>query len=71
MWSIWWDELTVASIIDPTVIRNQNRCTLDVDIGMAPNMATRSFGKRPTMYRSFFLPTAGRGRWIVKNGSVI
>jgi len=67
-WSMMWDELTVASIIDPSVIRKSETMYLDVDIGHGPKYGHTVIWKPPTGIPTFFLPYSGprpvdRSKW--------
>ncbi len=69
MWSMMWDELTVASIIDPTVIKKSEELYLDVDIGHGPKYGHTVVWKRSNDVPEFFLAYSGprpvdREKWL-------
>jgi inosine-uridine nucleoside N-ribohydrolase len=69
MWSMMWDELTVASIIDPTVIKKSEEMYLDVDIGHGPKYGHTVVWKRSNDVPEFFLAYSGprpvdREKWL-------
>ncbi len=53
-WSMMWDELTVASIIDPTVIKESETMYLDVDINHGPSYGNTTIWKKPSGVPIFF-----------------
>jgi purine nucleosidase len=57
-WSMMWDELLVASIIDPTVIKKSERMYLDVDVEHGPKYGHTVVWK-PDGVPQFFLPYSG------------
>jgi purine nucleosidase len=59
MWSMMWDELTVASIIDPSVIKKSEIMYLDVDISHGPKYGHTVVWKPAADTPSFFLPYSG------------
>ena len=59
MWSMMWDELTVASIVDPTVIRKSETMYLDVDITHGPKYGHTVIWKPAEDVPEFFLPYSG------------
>jgi inosine-uridine nucleoside N-ribohydrolase len=59
MWSMMWDELTVASIIDPSVIKKSETMYLDVDITHGPKYGDTVVWKEPAGIPRFFLPYSG------------
>jgi inosine-uridine nucleoside N-ribohydrolase len=59
MWSMMWDELTVASIIDPSVITRSETMYLDVDIDHGPKYGHTVVWKQPDGVPKFFLPYSG------------
>jgi len=69
VWSAMWDELTVASLIDPSVITASETMWLDVDITHGPKYGHTVVWTRPgDGAPSFFLPYSGpgpidRSRW--------
>lgn len=68
MWSMMWDELLVASLLDPTVIKKSETMYLDVDIQHGPKYGYTVVWKRPAELPTFFLPYSGprppdKGRW--------
>jgi inosine-uridine nucleoside N-ribohydrolase len=68
VWSMMWDELTVASLIDPSVIEKSETMYLDVDITHGPSYGHTVVWKQPEDIPKFFLPYSGpggpdRGKW--------
>ncbi len=59
MWSMMWDELTVASIIDPSVVTKSEAMYLDVDISHGPKYGHTVIWKPPADVPEFFLPYSG------------
>ena len=59
MWSMMWDELTVASIIDPSVITKSETMYLDVDITHGPKYGHTVVWKPVVEVPKFFLPYSG------------
>jgi purine nucleosidase len=59
MWSMMWDELLVASLIDPTVIKKSETMYLDVDIDHGPKYGYTVVWKKPEDIPTFFLPYSG------------
>ena len=59
MWSMMWDELTVASIIDPSVIKKSETMYLDVDIDHGPKYGHTVAWRPPAGVPTFFLPYSG------------
>jgi purine nucleosidase len=57
-WSMMWDELLVASIIDPTVIKKSERMYLDVDVQHGSKYGYTVVWK-PDRVPQFFLPYSG------------
>jgi len=69
MWSMMWDELLVASLIDPSVITKSEDMYLDVDITHGPKYGYTMVWKKPNDVPQFFLPYSGpnppdRSKWI-------
>jgi inosine-uridine nucleoside N-ribohydrolase len=69
LWSMMWDELLVASLIDPTVIKKSETMYLDVDITHGPSYGHTIVWKKPDDIPRFFLPYSGpdgvdRSKWI-------
>lgn len=69
MWSMMWDELTVASLIDPSVIRKSETMYLDVDIDHGPKYGHTVVWKPPRDVPAFFLAYSGpapvdREKWL-------
>jgi purine nucleosidase len=69
MWSMMWDELTVASLIDPSVIRKSETMYLDVDTSHGPSYGHTLIWKPQSDVPSFFLPYSGpegadRSKWV-------
>jgi inosine-uridine nucleoside N-ribohydrolase len=64
-----WDELMVASIIDPTVIRKSETMYLDVDIDHGPKYGHTVVWKKSEDVPEFFLAYSGpqgpdRNKWL-------
>jgi purine nucleosidase len=69
LWSMMWDELMVASIIDPSVIRKSEIMYLDVDIDHGPKYGHTVVWKKSDDVRQFFLAYSGpqgpdREKWL-------
>jgi purine nucleosidase len=69
VWSMMWDELMVASIIDPSVIRKSETMYLDVDIDHGPKYGHTVVWKKPEDVPKFFLAYSGpqgpdRNKWL-------
>jgi purine nucleosidase len=69
MWSMMWDELTVASLIDPSVIKKSETMYLDVDTSHGPSYGHTLIWKPQPDVPSFFLPYSGpegadRSKWV-------
>lgn len=69
LWSMMWDELAVASIIEPSVIKKSETMYLDVDITHGPSYGHTLLWKKPEDVPQFFLPYSGpdgpdRSKWI-------
>ena len=69
MWSMMWDELTVASLIDPSVIKKSETMYLDVDIDHGPKYGHTVIWKPPSDVPTFFLAYSGpgpvdRAKWL-------
>lgn len=69
LWSMMWDELLVASLIDPSVIRKSETMYLDADISHGPDYGHTVVWKKPVDIPQFFLPYSGpggpdRSKWI-------
>jgi purine nucleosidase len=69
MWSMMWDELLVASLIDPSVIRKSETMYLDVDIDHGPKYGHTVVWKKPEDMPTFFLAYSGpravnREKWM-------
>ena len=69
LWSMMWDELLVASLIDPSVITKSETMYLDVDISHGPDYGHTVVWKKPEDIPHFFLPYSGPGgpdrdKWI-------
>jgi inosine-uridine nucleoside N-ribohydrolase len=60
-WSMMWDELTVASLLDPSVIRKSKTMYLDVDIDHGPKYGHTVVWEPPSGVPKFFLPYSGPG----------
>jgi len=59
LWSMMWDELLVASLLDPTVIKKSEVMYLDVDIQHGPKYGHTIVWKKPGGMPTFFLPYSG------------
>ena len=59
MWSMMWDELTVASIIDPSVIAKSETMYLDADTSHGPKYGHTVAWTQPSDLPTFFLPYSG------------
>lgn len=59
MWSMMWDELTVASMVDPSVIKRSESMYLDVDITHGPKYGHTVLWKPSDDVPTFFLPYSG------------
>jgi purine nucleosidase len=69
LWSMMWDELLVASLIDPSVITKSETMYLDSDISHGPGYGNTIVWKKPGDIPQFFLPYSGpggpdRSKWI-------
>lgn len=60
-WSMMWDELLVASLLDPSVITKSETMYLDVDISHGPDYGHTVVWKKPEGVPQFFLPYSGPG----------
>lgn len=58
-WSMMWDELLVASLIDPSVIKKSETMYLDVDIAHGPKYGDTVVWKPSLRVPQFFLPYSG------------
>ena len=68
LWSMMWDELTVASLIDASVIKKFETMYLDVDITHGPSYGHTLVWKKPDAVPEFFLAYSGpdgadRSKW--------
>ncbi|MFZ0200759.1 MAG: nucleoside hydrolase [Candidatus Sulfotelmatobacter sp.] len=61
VWSMMWDELLVASLIDPSVITKSETMYLDADISHGPSYGHTVVWKKPEDIPQFFLPYSGPG----------
>jgi inosine-uridine nucleoside N-ribohydrolase len=59
VWGMMWDEVTVASLLDPTVISKWEELYLDVVIDHGPTYGETRVWRRPPAVLSFFLPYSG------------
>jgi inosine-uridine nucleoside N-ribohydrolase len=59
MWSMMWDELLVASLLDPSVIKKSEPMYLDVDTFHGPKYGFTVVWKQPAGVPQFFLPYSG------------
>lgn len=69
MWSMMWDELLVASLIDPSVIKKSETMYFDVDIEHGPKYGHTVVWKKPEDMPTFFLAYSGprpvdREKWM-------
>jgi purine nucleosidase len=69
IWSLMWDELTVASILDPGVIRKSETMYLDVDITHGPKYGHTVVWKKPSDVPQFMMPYSSpdgpdREKWL-------
>jgi len=69
LWSMMWDELLVASLIDPSVIRKSETMYLDVDIDHGPKYGHTVVWKKPADVPQFLLPYSSpqgpeREKWL-------
>jgi inosine-uridine nucleoside N-ribohydrolase len=69
LWSMMWDELTVASIIDPSVIKKSETMYLDVDITHGPKYGHTVIWKPVKEVPTFMQPYSGpdpadRSKWV-------
>ena len=58
-WSMMWDELAVASLIDPSVIKKSKTMYLDVDIDHGPKYGHTVIWEQPDALPQFFEPYSG------------
>lgn len=58
-WSMMWDELMVAALLDPSVIKKSETMYLDVDIEHGPKYGHTVVWKLPADIPEFFLPYSG------------
>jgi len=61
VWSMMWDELTVASLLDPSVIKRSETMYLDVDTTHGPKYGHTVIWKPLPDIPTFFLPYSGPG----------
>lgn len=59
MWSPMWDEVLVAALVDPSVIKKSESMYLDVDITHGPKYGHTVIWKKPDGPLTFFLPYSG------------
>lgn len=59
LWSMMWDEVMVASLIDPSVIKKSETMWLDVDTSHGPKYGDTVVWKKPEGMPKFFLPYSG------------
>jgi inosine-uridine nucleoside N-ribohydrolase len=69
LWSMMWDELTVASMIDPSVIKKSETMYLDVDITHGPKYGHTVIWKPAKEVPTFMQPYSGpqaadQAKWI-------
>jgi inosine-uridine nucleoside N-ribohydrolase len=65
-----WDELLVASLLDPSVIKKSETMYLDVDISRGPSDGRTLVWKKADDVPRFFSPYSGpdgpdRSKWLV------
>jgi purine nucleosidase len=60
-WSAMWDELAVAAMIDPSIVKASETMWLDVDVSGGPNYGHTVVWSRPRGTPEFFLPYSGPG----------
>jgi inosine-uridine nucleoside N-ribohydrolase len=58
-WSMMWDELAVAALLDPSVIRRSETLYLDAVIDPGPKYGHTLVWEKPEEPLSFFLPYSG------------
>jgi inosine-uridine nucleoside N-ribohydrolase len=68
LWSMMWDELAVASLVNPSVVKKTETMYLDVDISHGPSYGHTLIWKKPEDVPQFFLPYSGpdapdRAKW--------
>ena len=61
LWSAMWDELLVASLVDPTVIKKWETMYLDADVEHGPKYGDTVVWKQKGSGPVFFLPYSGPG----------
>lgn len=59
MWSPMWDEVLVAALVDPSVIKKSETMYLDVDVTRGPKYGHTVIWKKPEGKLTFFLPYSG------------
>jgi inosine-uridine nucleoside N-ribohydrolase len=59
LWSMMWDEVMVASLIDPSVIKKSETMWLDVGTSHGPKYGDTVVWKKPEGMPKFFLPYSG------------
>ncbi len=64
-----WDELLVAALIDPSVMKESETTYLDADIDHGPEHGDTVVWKQPSDMPQFFLPYSGlgtrdRAKWV-------
>lgn len=69
LWSMMWDELAVASMVDPSVVKKSETMYLDVDITHGPSYGHTVIWKKPDDVPEFFLSYSGpdgpdRSKWL-------
>jgi inosine-uridine nucleoside N-ribohydrolase len=69
LWSAMWDEISVAALIDASVIKRSESMYLDVDITHGPKYGHTVVWRKPAGVPSFFLPYSGpsgvdRSKWL-------
>jgi len=59
MWSPMWDEVLVAALVDPSVIKKSETMYLDVDVTRGPKYGHTVIWKKQEGPLTFFLPYSG------------
>jgi purine nucleosidase len=59
MWSMMWDEVAVAALLDPSIITRSSTMYLDVDVTHGPKYGHTVVWQQPDGVPTFFLPYSG------------
>ncbi|MFQ5793081.1 MAG: hypothetical protein ACE5JI_21635, partial [Acidobacteriota bacterium] len=59
VWSMMWDEVSVASLLDESVIKTWERLYMDVVIDHGPRYGHTLVWRQPPSMPTFFLPYSG------------